>query len=101
MVAFMPTCNCGGKIAHASGLEEISTVGVGNGSGVGDSIVGAGGFVDSGVTVFVGNDVSVGAGVTVVGGVEVEEAGATVGVGGSGVGVEMIAGTMGCGDSSS
>jgi len=98
MVAFIPTCNCGGRIAHASGLDEISTAGVGNGSGVGDSSVGTGEFVGLGVTVFVGNDVSGGVGVAV-GGIGVWVDMATVGVGGSGVWVEVMAGAMGCGDS--
>ena len=57
MVAFMPTCNCGGSREHASASDGFSTKGVGDVSGVGDpldgSVVGVCVGVSASIGVFV------------------------------------------------
>lgn len=95
IIAFMPTCSCGGaSFAQTSpGSDGLSTTGVGDVSGSGD-LIGSGVFVGSGVGVLVGRGVLVGGmdvwvGDATVGEMDVWVGDAIVGVGGSGVGVEM------------
>jgi hypothetical protein len=83
MVAFIPTCSCERETAsHTFVSDGISTIGVGNVSGTGDSVTcGIGVSVNVGKLVAVGDGSSVSVGDRVaVGGMGVAEAGAAVGL---------------------
>jgi hypothetical protein len=93
IVAFIPTCSCERETASQTFVSEgISTMGVGNVSGTGDSVTdGIGVAVRVGRLVYVGDgsSVFVEEGVAV-SGAEVEDGVATISVGGGAVDVVRI-----------